>query len=308
MSRVPPDSLTRRTSIMTKQSHKAIAIACLLSVVCIAFQTQARPQSQSQLSIDVNLVNVISTVQDTSGQYVSGLNVGDFRVYEDGVEQKIAVFEKQDVDSAVGILVDNSLSMADVLPMMKTGLMDFAQHTNSFNELFVMTFGTRVRVLHDVGEPLARLESNLKLISAQGTSLLFDALVEGLRKVGARQAERKALLVFTDGIDTGKGAGFRDVLLSAQKAGALLYFIPIGSRILVDENTIESLARETGGRAIYLRKSDPIRPAMEGIRQELARQYYLGYYATRRPGFHSIRVEVPGRELKIRAKSGYLIN
>jgi Ca-activated chloride channel homolog len=281
---------------------KVTAVSGVLLLVLLVIHGHA------QVRVDVNLVNVISTVQDASGQYVTGLNATDFQVYEDGVEQKIAVFEKQDVDSAVGILVDNSLSMADVLPLMKTGLMDFAQRTNSFNELFVMSFGTRVRVLHDVGEPLSKLESNLKPITAQGTSLLFDALVEGLKKVSLRSAERKALLVFTDGIDTGKGSGYRDVLLAAQKAGALLYFIPIGSKILVDEHTIEMLAKETGGRAIYLRKNDPIRPAMENIRQELARQYYLGYYASRRPGFHSIRVEVPGRELKIRAKSGYLIN
>jgi VWFA-related protein len=292
---------------MKSPSRRYIAFICLVLSILV-FESKAGPQSQQPLSIDVNLVNVISTVQDASGQYVTGLNVGDFRIYEDGVEQKIAVFEKQDVDSAVGVLMDTSLSMVDILPIMKTGLTDFAQHTNSLSELFVMTFGSRVRVLHDFGEPLTKLESNLKLISAQGTSFLYDALVEGLRKVGARQADRKALLIFTDGIDTAKGAGFRDVLLSAQKAGALLYFIPIGSRILVDENTIDSLARETGGRAIYLRKADPIRPAMETIRQELARQYYLGYYTSRRPGFHSIRVEVPGRELKIRAKSGYLIN
>jgi hypothetical protein len=44
---------------------------------------------------------------------------------------------------------------------------------------------------------------------------------------------------------------------------------------------------------------------MESIRQELARQYYIGYYASRKPGFHSIRVEVPGREVRIRAKTGY---
>lgn len=111
--------------------------------------------------------------------------------------------------------------------------------------------------------------------------------------------------MFTDGIDTASKTGYRDVLLEAQKAGALLYFIPIGSRILIDEHTIDSLAKETGGRVVYLRKSDPIRPVMDDIRQELSRQYYIGYYAGRKPGFHSIRVEVPGRDVRIRAKSGY---
>jgi hypothetical protein len=99
-------------------------------------------------------------------------------------------------------------------------------------------------------------------------------LSQACEKINDRKADRKALLIFTDGIDTASKAGFRDVLIASQKAGALLYFIPIGARVLIDEHTVEALAKETGGRAIYLRKSDPIRPAMDGIRQELAQQYY----------------------------------
>ncbi|HZI50619.1 MAG TPA: VWA domain-containing protein [Terriglobia bacterium] len=261
--------------------------------------------SQKSLSIDVDLVNVLITVQDPAGRFVTNLNQSDFRVYEDGVEQKLAVFDKEDVDTTVGVLLDNSLSMVDILPMMKTGLLDFAEKTKSLDELFVVTFGTRIRTIHEPPDSLSDLQSNVKLLGAQGTSVLFDALVEGLRKVGGREPERKALLVFTDGVDTGSKAGFKDVLLEAQKAGALIYFIPIGSRVLIDEHTIDSLAKETGGRAIYLRRNEPIRPAMETIRQELARQYYIGYYTSRKPGYHSIRVEVPGRDVRIRAKTGY---
>jgi len=283
---------------------QSITPIVLLSTLLFASSLRALPGPQT-LKVNVDLVNVILTVQDPSGRYITGLSAGDFRVYEDGAEQKVAAFEREDVDSSVGILVDSSLSMVDILPKMKVGLTDFAEHTSSFNELFVMTFGTRVRVIHDFSESMKQLQDNIKLMSAQGTSVLFDGLVEGLRKIGGRQSERKALLVFTDGIDTGSKAGFRDVLLASQKAGALLYFIPIGSRVLVDENTMNSLAKETGGRAIYLSKNDRVPPAMESIRQELSRQYYIGYYTSRRPGFHSIRVEAPGRDVRIRAKAGY---
>jgi Ca-activated chloride channel homolog len=282
--------------------QRSIALFCVALLSTVILQAMA---AQQTLKVDVDLVNVVLTVQDPAGRFVTGLSSDDFRVYEDGILQKVAVFEKEDVGSAIGILLDNSLSMVDILPMMKTGLLDFAKHTQSFNELFVMTFGTRVRILHDVQQRPSQLEASLKPLGVYGTSVLFDALVEGLRKVSKQEPARKALLVFTDGIDTASKAGFRDVLLEAQKAGALLYFIPIGSRILIDETTINSLARETGGRVIYLRKGDPMPPAMETIRQELARQYFIGYYASRKSGFHSIRVEVPGREVKIRAKSGY---
>lgn len=281
-----------------------------MTLLCAVLLAAAIPQAvpaQRALRVDVDLVNVVLTVQDAAGRFVTDLKESDFRIYEDGVEQKVAVFDKEDVGSAVGLLLDNSLSMVDILPMMKAGILDFADHTKSFEELFVMTFGTRVRTLHDVRQPLPQLQNNLKTLGAQGTSVLFDALVEGLQKVAEREPERKALLIFTDGNDNASKAGFKDVLIEAQKAGALLYFLPIGSRsrMLIDEHTIDSLAKETGGRAIYLTKTDPIRPAMESIRQELARQYYIGYYASRKPGFHSIRVEVPGREVRIRAKTGY---
>ena len=273
----------------------------LLSTAALVFAVPA----QQTLRVDVDLVNVVMTIQDSQGRFVTDLNQNNFRVYEDGVEQKIAVFDKEDVASAVGLLIDNSLSMVDILPAMKTGLLDFAQRTTNLHELFVMAFGTRVRTVHEVRQPLPQLETNLKSLGVQGTSVLFDALVEGLRKLSGLKPERKALLVFSDGIDTASKAGYRDVLLEAQRAGALVYFIPIGARILIDEHTIDSLAKETGGRVVYLRKGDPVRPAMEEIRQELARQYYVAYYTTRKAGFHSIRVEVPGRDVRIRAKSGY---
>jgi Ca-activated chloride channel family protein len=283
-------------------TRKLMTLSC--AILLTAALLRAVP-SQKALRVDVDLVNVVLTVQDPAGRFVTDLEESDFKVYEDGVERNVSVFEKEDVGSAVGLLLDSSGSVPDILPMMKTGVLDFADHTKSFEELFVMTFGTQVRTLHDVGEPLPRLQNNLKTLSAQGTSVLFDALVEGLRKLAKREPQRKALLIFTDGNDNGSKAGFRDVLLEAQKAGALLYFLPIGSRVLIDEHTIDSLAKESGGRVIYLRKNDPIRPAMESIRQELARQYYIGYYASRRPGFHSIRVEIPGRDVRIRAKTGY---
>jgi len=263
-------------------------------------------EAQRTLSVDVDLVNIFPTVQNPNGGFVTGLTEADFRVFEDGIEQKISVFETQSVSSSVGVLMDTSLSMVDILPRMKTGLLDFARHANSFSELFVMTFGTRVRIFHDIGQPVGRLEDNLKLLGVQGTSVFYDALVEGLKKVSSREPQRKALLVFTDGNDTGSQNRFRQVLLEAQKAGALLYFLPIGTRgILIDEKTLEDLAKETGGRVIYLTRSQPVPPAIEGIRQELSRQYYLGYYTTKKPGFHSLRVEVPGRDVRIRAKSGF---
>src|SRR5262245_52250108 len=120
-------------------------------LVCVVALFHARPShAQDTLRVDVNLVNIFLTVQNTNGEYVAGLSRNDFRIYEDDVEQKIDIFEQAErVESSMGILVDNSGSMVDILPMTRTGIMDFARGSKSFEELFVMTFGTRVAILHD---------------------------------------------------------------------------------------------------------------------------------------------------------------
>jgi Ca-activated chloride channel family protein len=116
---------------------------------------------------------------------------------------------------------------------------------------------------------------------------------------------RKALIVFTDGNDNGSNLSYKDVVDNAQTSGVLLYFVAIGSRILVDTRTLESLSDISGGRTHYANKGDSISAILQDIRGELSKQYYLGYYASRKPGFHRIRVEVPNRNVKIRAKTGY---
>lgn len=284
-------------------------LSCILCAVLVAAAPLRLACAQDVLKVDVNLVRVFATVQSTRGEAVSGLSVSDFRIFEDDVEQKISVFEKDEaVQSSIGILLDNSGSMVDTLPAMKSGILDFAQKTRRSDELFVMTFGARVRVLQDVDQPVKNLESAFRTMDANGTSVLFDALLEAIAKVERSGHERKALIVFTDGYDNGSKAGFGAVTLAAQRSGVLLYFIPIGARMLIDQPTVNSLAALSGGRVIYLASNDPVRPAMESIRAELSRQYYLGYYVQRSPGAHHIRVEAPGRDLRIRSKTGYMVN
>jgi hypothetical protein len=95
------------------------------------------------------------------------------------------------------------------------------------------------------------------------------------------------------------------VLETVQQSAALIYFVVIGSRVHVDEHTVESLAEASAGRVIYIAKTDSVPAALDAIHEELEQQYYVGYYVPRRPGHHRIRVEIPGKTVRIRAKSGY---
>jgi len=258
------------------------------------------------LKVDVNLISVFATVKDSQGNFVTDLTKDDFRIYEDGRAQEIQIFEKQEeVESSIAILMDTSGSMVDILPYMKRGVRDFTRVLPKTDEFFIVTFGTAVKLLHTSSQSQKHLEESMAPLRAFGTSSMYDALLFSMMKVENSERPRKALIVFTDGNDNGSNFGHGRILEEVQSSAVLLYFIAIGSPLLVDSHTLESLSDSSGGRTFYVRKQDSVSPVLEQVRTELAKQYYLGYYTSPRPGFHQLRVEVPGHDVKVRAKTGY---
>src|SRR5262245_62018845 len=279
-----------------------LALLVLFGVSCTLAYTQ-------NLKVDVNLVNIFATIKDQQGAFVTDLTKDDFRVYEDGQAQEIQIFEKQDkVDSSIGILMDTSGSMVDIMPFMKRGIRDFTRVLPKGDEFFVASFGTTVKLVHTSSQPQKHLEDSLTPLRAFGTSSLFDGLLYAIATVEKSERPRKAVIAFTDGSDNGSNISYGRVVEETQSSAVLLYFVAIGSPVLIDSHTLESLSATSGGRTLYVPKQETVSPVLEQIRTELAQQYYLGYYAPRRPGFHELRVEVPRRTVKIRAKSGYTAN
>src|ERR1051326_1636733 len=272
---------------------------CLSAFVFHAFARQT-------LKVEVNLINIFATVKDDHGQFVTNLTKDDFRVYEDDQPQDLQIFEKQDkVDSAIGMLMDTSGSMVDIMPYMRRGIRDFTRALPRSDEFFVVSFGATSKLIHTSSQDQKHLETTMAGLRAWGTSALYDALLYSITKVEKSERPRKALIVFTDGNDNGSTVSHSRVVEELQSSAVLLYFVAIGSPVLVDSHTLEPLSDLSGGRTLYVSKQDSIQPGLGQIRTELAQQYYLGYYAPRRAGFHRLRVEVPGRALKIRAKTGY---
>jgi Ca-activated chloride channel family protein len=265
--------------------------------------------AQQTLKVDVNLVSVFATVKDSRGNFVTTLSKDDFRVYDDDQLQDVQVFEKQDqVESAIGLLLDTSGSMVDIMPYMKRGVHDFTRALRKNEDFFVVSFGTSVKLQHSSTQPQRHLDEVMNTLRAYGTSSLYDGLLYSMEKVEKSDHPRKALIVFTDGNDNGSNITHGRVVEEVEESAVLLYFVAIGSPVLVDSHTLESLSDISGGRTLYVAKHEAVAPVLEQIRLELERQYYLGYYVSRRPGYHRIRVEVPGRDVKIRAKTGYTSN
>jgi Ca-activated chloride channel homolog len=258
------------------------------------------------LKVDVNLVNIFATIKDQQGNFVTNLTKDDFRVYEDDQLQDVQIFERQDkVDSSIGLLMDTSGSMVDIIPFMIRGIRDFTRALPKTDDYFVVSFGTNVSLVHTSSQPQKDLEGALAKVRAFGTSSLFDGLLYSMERVERSDRPRQALIVFTDGDDNASNVSHGRIVEEVQRSGVLLYFIAIGSPVLVDSHTLEPLSDLSGGRTLYVPKRDAVSPVMEQIRTELSQQYYLAYYVSRRPGFHRLRVEVPGRSVRVRAKTGY---
>jgi VWFA-related protein len=262
---------------------------------------------QSTLEVDVDLVSVFVTVHDTDGAYVPGLDSRDFQVFEDGELQPIEVFERGDgVPSSLGILIDDSGSSADILAAVRSGVQDFAAGLDPDDEIFVMSFGTEVRVIHDLGDDLSGLRSSLSALRAWGTSVFYDALDSGIRKLAGTNA-RQALIVLTDGDDNGSERTWIEIVRAAESRMVILYFVGMGPPILVDTYTLRGLASMTGGRVYLMSGDDSPRNVLDAVRREMSYQYYLAYYSSPGPGYHSIRVAIPGTEFTARAREGYLV-
>ena len=285
---------------MHKKHKMFLIFLCLLCFLCSFLP------AQQTLKVDVNLINVFATVKDDQGNFVTNLTKDDFRIFEDERPQDVQIFEKQEkVESAIGILMDTSGSMVDIMPFMRRGIRDFTRALPKTDEFFLVSFGTAVKLQHTSSQTQKHLEDSLAALRAYGTSSLFDGLLYSMEKVEKSERPRKALIVFTDGNDNGSNVSHGRIIEEIQSSAVLLYFVAIGSPVLVDSHTLEPLSEVSGGRTLYVPKQEAVSPVLDQIRTELAQQYYLAYYAPRRPGFHRLRVEVPGRNLRIRAKTGY---
>jgi VWFA-related protein len=264
---------------------------------------------QPALKVEVNLVNIFVTVQDEDGRFVDGLRAEDFRVLEDGREQAIEVFETQDdLTTGLGILVDNSGSSGAVLRSVRSGVPQFLRTSGPADDAFVMSFAIGLRLIHDFGDDAAGLPGALDNLRPFGTSVLFDALLSGIRKLRGTSHDRQALIVLTDGNDNRSNRSYSDVVRAAESNMVLLYFIGIGPPILVDSYTLEGLASKTGGRVVLLGREQSVPDALDEIRDDLGRQYYLGYHVSAEPGYHTIEVQVPSRSVDVRAREGYRVD
>jgi Ca-activated chloride channel homolog len=261
-------------------------------------------------TVDVDVVQVTATVTDGRGRFIGGLTRGNFRVYEDDVPQAISTFFSQDIPLEIVVAMDVSGSMKASMPTVKLAVKKFLSALRPADRVTVLTFNDNVFTLARPSVDLAARLRAIDRMTAWGGTALYEVIVKAVEQLG-RQSGRRALVVFTDGEDVSSRIPIEVVERRLETSDVVVYPIGQGRAPTVPmlKSLLERLAEKSGGRAFFedLPSLDDV---FARLIDELSNQYLLGYArrdAARDSRWRKLRVEVPGRDVKIRARQGYRV-
>ncbi|MEK6371310.1 MAG: VWA domain-containing protein [Acidobacteriota bacterium] len=277
--------------------------------------------------VRVDAVELFAIVQDRHGRNIAGLTSKDFVVKEDGVPVSVAVHGSADEPITVGIAVDASGSMRDAMSSVMDYATEFLRHSlGEGDQTFVVSFAESPSLYQPLTADREHVSASIFDMRAYGATALWDAVIFSLDQIRAVPGKR-ALLLFTDGDDTGSRAAPAAALQYAHEVGVPVYVVMVytGSRasfnvtsgygsvqmpasVTLDQN-IRRLGEGTGGAFIRFPRQKDLPKLFQQVRDDTRGAYTLTFVsrsARKRTEPRKIFVAVPGRRgLVVRAPSAY---
>ena len=174
--------------------------------------------------VNASLVTVPVSVLDRDGRFISGLGQGDFRVLEDGVEQRIAYFAPVEQPFTVALVIDTSGSTRFRLEDIHAAAIAFLDQLRPADRVIVVAFDDQVRVLSEATSDRRRLHAAIRQTRTGNGTRLYDAVDLVIKDQLSRVQGRKAVVLFTDGVDTtSKRASYESTLEEAVELDAMIY-------------------------------------------------------------------------------------
>lgn len=266
--------------------------------------------------VDVRLVELFVVVTDSAGRPVRGLSRDAFRVRQGGRTQEIASFENAgDLPLTLALAIDSSASMflklehvREAVSSLLTG--GLAQRDRAL----LVDFDTQPRLVSPVTRDLVSVSSALRNLTPDGGTALWEGIAFSLGQLQGLSG-RKALVIYSDGIEEGSSLSYRDILRLARDVRTPIYLIVSNPRAARgdDEGFFSSsisdrlgrLAQGTGGRLFFVLPDQDLAGVYQEILSELRSQYVLTYYPPETAGNarRDVKVEVEGRGLTARTMS-----
>ena len=299
------------------------ALGALAAALASGQQKTAPPPVQqadepARISVDVTRVNMLFTVTDKKGRFVTDLAKEDFEVIEGKSPQKIQEFTAEsDLPLRLGILIDTSNSVRDRFRFEQDAAAEFLRTVMRarVDKAILVRFDTRAELVTDLIDDPQLLEAGIRGLRPGGGTALYDAIFYACRDKLAldqpRTKFRRAIVIVSDGDDNQSDYTRDQALEMAQKADVVIYAISTNSsRADTDgDKVLKYFTSETGGRAFFPFQVEDMAQSFENIANELRHQYNLLY----RPEplltdgqWRTVNLRVKGRkDLIVRARAGY---
>ena len=291
----------------TITAHQVRAVAELAAGGRIVRTLRTRELGYAE-RVDVDVVQIIATVVDGQGHFVTGLPKSAFHVAEDGKPQKVSHFGAEDVPLELIVACDVSGSMTPAIPRLKKAVKEFLAAVPSGDQVTLLGFNDSIFALTRRAVNQEERAKAVDRLAPWGGTALYDVILRGIDMLG-KQPGRRAMVVFSDGEDQGSHASITDVERRLQASDVTLYMIGQGRGVEVAalKAIMQRLVEPTGGRALFTDSIDELHVAFADLLEELSNQYLLGYESTntrRDDTFRRISVQVDGHG-RVRARQGY---
>jgi VWFA-related protein len=178
------------------------------------------------ISVNTTLVTIPVSVTDRVGKYIPDLRKEDFRIYENGVEQQVAYFATTEKPFTVALLMDTSGSTRYRMEEMQDAAIAFIDQLRADDRVIVVSFDDQVRVLCEATNDRNALRSAIRRSQRGEGTRLYDAVDFVIHQRLDQIEGRKAIVLFTDGVDTtSRRASYQSTTRDAEEANALIYAV-----------------------------------------------------------------------------------
>lgn len=304
---------------------------------------KAQDAGRAVFRVKVDMVVLSFQVTDSKNHYINDLKPTDFRIYEDGILEKISTFAagtkaplavsadgsmhplleaKKDAlpgmerpDAFVGtnvfVLFDTSNFMYRGFVYAEDAIADFVRGLDRADSVAVYTFSRNLSRAASLTREHSEAIDGLRSAVAGDDTALYNCLLLTLRDA-AKVPGRKVVIVFSNGPDNASMVAPDDVRAVAEDEGIPIYVISTNE---VNKDPISSaafrrIAQRTGGKAYWAKTWQRQVEAFENIREDIGNSYTVTYYpvANANEGFRKIAVEIssdPGKKYRVHARPGY---
>ncbi|MGH9863544.1 MAG: VWA domain-containing protein [Candidatus Acidiferrales bacterium] len=279
-----------------------------------------------KMKMDVRLVLVEAVVRDDRGQVLEGLKREDFRLFEDGTEQQIRHFSRDEMPLAVALVVDRSGSVAPYMPELRGAAYETLKNLKRGDEVALFAFAHNVERLEGLTTDRRRLAERIANIEAEGGTNIADALFAAANYLALAAPERRrAIILISDNEETTRPqVSEKRLIRLAHESEVVIYSVKTpgqqapytmrGPMWLGGLSSVKKITREAGGEVIDVDRVGSLKAALAAVITRLKTRYTLGYQPTNKAvdgGFRQVQVRLterfgrPENDYNVFARRGY---